>query len=588
MKIQVRSSVRTLTAALVAAGFGASLGAQAASFTNISAAAGIPSTNSVRGAAFGDYDKDGCVDLLLAVPSGPELLKNTCAGSFTDVGAAAGISTGGEQGWGTVWADYDGDGDLDGFVASSSGANGLYRNNGNGTFTNVAATAGVDGAEQGSAGAAWADYDGDGDLDLFVAGRFGDPGVALFDKLYQNNGNGTFTDVAAAAGVQGPNNRLSFQGLWFDYDIDGDLDLYVTVDFGTDVLYANNGNGTFTDVSVAAGIGYPQHGMGVAVGDINGDGCLDILSSNNTQGDPSDTEHAHSALMLNNCNGTFTNANVAAGFLDRAVVEWGLNFVDFDNDTDMDVSIVAGGMLSDGEPNVLYENIGEKLVDVTDASGAQDNGAAFSSIWADIDNDGDLDWFVGNVTGGNSALLRNDGPVGNHLKIQLSSETNNTYGVGARIDVRSGLRNQARVITAGNSYASSDEPAAYFGLGVLDKADKVTVYWPNGEMTELTDVAANQTLVIAQEVAVVNGSISGVVFNPSGTPEPGVQVRARRQDTGEVFVTVTAADGSYSFPSLVPAVYRMTANKTGFSINPLTNVTLDSGEAETTNLTLRP
>ncbi|MCZ6604761.1 MAG: VCBS repeat-containing protein, partial [Alphaproteobacteria bacterium] len=406
-----------------------SAGPAQAEFTNVAEEAGLAITG-VRGAGWADYDADGCVDLLITSQWGATLFRNSCDGSgkFIDTTKTSGIVAP-QQAWAPAWADYDNDGDLDVYITSGGSQYGserngvgdpnvLYRNNGDGTFTNVAFQAGVANAAS-STGASWADIDNDGDLDLFVANRFRTAAVPwIWDDLYQNEGNGHFTKITPTAGIAGRNSRQTFMGVWLDYDNNGTQDLYLAVDFGKDVLYSNNGDNTFTDVSKEAGISGPAHGMGVAIGDPNGDGCLDIFSTNNTEAN--DAEHGPSVLYMNNCDGTFHNATEAFGILDRAVVEWGPNFIDWDNDGDLDLAVTAGGMLSDGQPNVLYENrcTDGRCVfhDVTSASKVDDLGAGFGSAWADYDNDGDLDWFVANSKGGPSALFRNDSDVGNYLK----------------------------------------------------------------------------------------------------------------------------------------------------------------------------
>ena len=565
-----------------------------AAFTDVTGPAGLTSSNIARGAAWGDYDNDGCVDLYVDAATGGTLYKNNCNGTFTDVTGLAGIIIGGDQEWGSAWGDYDGDQDLDLYVSTGSGPNILYRNNGNGTFTNVAAAAGVD-DRRGSAGVSWVDFDIDGNLDLFVANRF--TGGNRADALYRNNGNGTFTDVAVSAGVAGDSNRQSFMGVWFDYDNDRDMDLYLSVDFGNDTLYRNNGNGTFSDVSLAAGITDPQHGMGITVGDINNDGCMDVLSTNNTQGDPSDVEHNTSALYLNNCNSTFTRVSEAIGILDRAVVEWGANLVDYDNDMDLDLSIVAGGMLSNGQPNVFYENSGScnaSLFDITTNSGTDNSGAAFSSIWADYDNDGDLDWFIANEHGSN-ALMRNDGATGNHLKVKLFGAGANTHGIGAIIKVTAGGIVQSRVVQAGTSYASAEESLGFFGLGVKAAADRVTVLWPAGSQTDLTNVSAG-TLQVSESGATppppppppaAGAIVQGTVFNPSGLPEE--QVTVKLYDSGaalEVDTTLSDVAGQYSLAA--PAgTYELQAEKPGSGLtNVSLSVTLADGEVRVQDLTL--
>jgi hypothetical protein len=563
-------------------------------FTDVTSQAGLTSSAESRGAAWSDYDGDDCVDLYVSDTGGGALYKNNCDGTFTDVTASAGVGSA-NQAWGAAWGDYDGDSDLDLYVGTTN-SNALYRNNGDGTFSNVASSAGV-ADDRATAGVSWADFDSDGDLDLFIVNRFPGANPDLTDGLYRNNGDGTFTDVAADAGVAGDTNRKSFMGVWFDYDNDGNIDLYISVDFGNDVLYRNNGNGTFDDVSFQAGITDPQHGMGVAVGDVNQDGCMDVLSTNNTQAD--DAEHNASALYINNCNGTFSRMSEAMDVLDRKVVEWGANFVDYDNDTDLDLSIVAGGMLTSGEPNVLYESTGScdgSFFDITAASGVSNTGAAFGSVWADYDNDGDLDWFIANETGSN-VLLRNDGPSGNHLKVKLYGAGSNTRAIGAVVKVTSGGVTQSRVVQAGTSYASAEESHPFFGLGVKTAAERVSVLWPSGTLTELSDIAAGNVEIFESGSEPpppppppppgTDAVVMGTAFNPSGIPEENVQVRiydpVAKQ---EVDVTFSDASGQYSLTAPAGS-YKLQARKvnSGYK-NFRLDITLTEGEILNQDVTL--
>ena len=464
-------------------------------FVDVTGGTGI-STSGARGAGWGDYDNDGCVDLMISEAKSARLYRNGCDGTFADVSKIAGI-TGPAGGFTVAWADYDGDGDLDVYIASADAPNSLYRNNGNGTFNNVAATAGV-ADERASTGATWGDYDGDGDLDLFVANRFfSTPESLITDRLYRNNGNGRFTDVGEQLGVAVV-NRKTFMAAWVDYDRNGTLDLYQAVDFGDDRLFSNDGKGGFKDVTKHAGISGPDHSMGLAVGDINGDGCFDVISTNNTRGKPGDDEHGPTTLYLNDCEGSFADATSQWGIEDRATVDWGVNLVDWDNDGDEDLSIVSGGMLDGGEKetNILYENRNGRLFDVTKSTGASVNGAAFGSAWADYDNDGDLDWFIANSKK-NSVLLENHGADGHFLKVKLKG-IGNRDGVGARVEVTAGGKTQVKTIQAGKSYASSEELMAHFGLGKHRKVETLEVYWPNGLRTQLKGLVADKQVTVTQ------------------------------------------------------------------------------------------
>jgi chitodextrinase len=473
-------------------------GAAFAAFTNVTGAAGLSVAASSRGAAWGDYNADGCVDLYTTGPSNNHLYQNACNGQFTDVTVAAGVP-GPPFGTSAAWGDYDNDGDLDLFVGDAVGTNALYRNNGNGTFTAVASPSCISGST-GTAGAAWGDYDNDGDIDLFLATRYLSGGSDTYDCLYNNSG-GVFTEVGAVAGVRGGLGRLTYSGVWFDYDADGDLDLYLAVDFGNDVLYRNNGNGTFSDASLTAGITGPQHGMGVAIGDYNGDGCFDVFSTNNTRQD--DAEHGPSVLYKNNCNGTFTNVTVPAGILDRQVVEWGTNFVDFDNDKDLDLAVVAAGDVLATSPgaNVLYRNTAGVFSDVTASMGVEHTGPAFGSAWADYDNDGDPDWYVANFGGEADVLFRNDGPAGSYFKVALVGSPSNKRGIGAFVEITSGGKIQVRVIQSGTSFLSGEEALAFFGVGTDTQIDKLRILWPSGEVDVLCNLSVNQRFEVAEGTA---------------------------------------------------------------------------------------
>ena len=463
-------------------------------FVDVTRSAGIDTTGA-RSAGWADYDGDGCLDLLITRKSGPLLLHGDCRGGFEDVTAAAGID-GPAGSMGIAWADYDGDGDLDAYITSPESANRLYRNDGGGRFTDVAGQAGVDDG-RASTTATWGDMDADGDLDLFVANRFyPKPESDITDRLYRNDGNGHFTDVGIASGAA-RKDRKTFSAAWLDYDGNATMDLYLAVDFGHDRLLSNDGRGRFRDVSRSAGITGPEHAMGLAVGDIDNNGCPDLVSSNNTRGKPGDAEHGPTTLYLNDCGGGFLDRTRAWGIEDRGTVDWGVNLVDWDNDGDQDLAIVSGGMLKQGEKesNVLYENRNGRLLDVTRPLDARVTGAAFGSAWADYDNDGDLDWLIVNSKR-NSVLLENRAATGNYLKIRLRGEGGNRYGVGARVTLTAGDREQSRVIRAGTSYGASEELLAHFGLGDASRVEHLLVTWPSGRQTRLSGIDANQTLTL--------------------------------------------------------------------------------------------
>jgi hypothetical protein len=533
-------------------GSGGVIHASDTDFTDVTS--GAMSVTSSTAASWGDFNGDGCVDIFIGSADNDNasslLFKNDCDGTFTNVTGSAGL-TKPVGAYGAAWGDFDDDGDLDLYIAArgredgSDAENVLYRNNGNETFTEIGGSANVD-DPRGSAGVAWGDYDNDGDLDLFVANRWNTGASGgREDRLYRNNGNNTFTDVAPSLGIEDNNSNSggTFQGIWADFNEDGFLDLYVSVDFSDDVFYENDGLGGFDDVSGVAGIAAPQHGMGIGVGDPNLDGCLDVSTTNNTQRD--DAAHAPTFVYLGDCNSNFTKNQ--AGILDRDAVEWGINFVDFDNDMDEDLSIVAGGLLTGGEPNVLYENDGTgNFTDVTVETGTENSGASYGSAWADFDDDGDLDWFVANWRG-DSVLFRNDGPVGNYLAVELEGVTNNYFGIGARVTLVAGGVSQIRQIQAGESYLSNEEPIGFFGLGTEVHATQIRVDWPGGGVDQVFDISGNQTVRIKEGVGVIgdaclllNVAHTGMGSDPVAAPANSVDCPAGTYHPGEA-ITLSGA-----------------------------------------------
>ena len=300
-------------------------------FSEVGASAGVDDSGNGDGAAWGDYDNDGDLDLYLANNGANRLYRNNGNGSFAEVGSSAGVADAG-YGQGVAWADYDWDSDLDLYVVNYGSATRLYRNNNNGTFTEVGAAAGV--ADTGSGyNPAWGDYDNDGDPDLYVTNN----GV---NRLYRNNNDGTFSEVGAAAGVAAAGYGTG--ATWGDYDNDGDLDLYAVDHGNANRLYRNNGNGAFSEVGSSAGVDAAGAGYGVAWGDYDNDGDLDLYVAN---------YGSANRLYRNNNNGTFTEIGVGAGVAD-AGNGVGVAWADYDGDGDLDLYLVNQGA------NLLYRNNG--------------------------------------------------------------------------------------------------------------------------------------------------------------------------------------------------------------------------------------
>jgi len=431
------------------------------------------------GVAFYDYDNDGWLDIFLVngsrlegFPSGSEptshLFRNNRDGTFTDVTAKAGVA---HSGWGqgVCIGDYDNDGWEDLFV-TYYGKNVLYHNNGDGTFTDVSQKAGVAGkGTRWNTGCAFVDYDRDGRLDLFVANYIdmdlatapvpesgpclyksvmvacGPPGLQGGKNiLYHNNGDGTFTDVSEAAGIFRANGTYGLGVLTADFDNDGWPDIYVANDSTASALYRNKGNGTFEDVAIEAGCalspdGKPQAGMGVSAADYDLDGNLDLVKTNFAGDTPS--------LYHNAGGGNFEDATFTAGLgAHTQFLGWGCGFLDFDNDGWPDILICNGHVYPEVEQlkteagypqrKLLYRNLrNEHFADVSlnAGSGISDPVAARGCAFGDFDNDGDIDVVV-NTVNDYPQLLRCDSTLQNNwIKVRTIGTKSNRSGIGARL-----------------------------------------------------------------------------------------------------------------------------------------------------------
>ena len=472
------------------------------------------------GSAWGDYDNDGLYDLHVTQFNKPNLLfRNNGDGTFTDVAPAAGVDFAGMS-WASSWGDYDNDGDVDLHVSNSAPPSILYRNNGDGTFTDVTEEAGVGDVPRG-AGSAWGDYDLDGDLDLAVACKAG------ADFVFRNNGDGTFTDVApeldvaqyalsraemlAAAGRgEVRQSGSTWQAFWFDMEMDGDLDLFFAVDHGTNYLYENNGDGTFTEITEEAGVFMIGNGMGVDAGDYDLDGDLDLYVSNFG---PKPLASGYKAtpnwLYRNEGDGTFVDVASAAGVRGRSGVGWGTTFFDYDLDGDLDLAVANGGWARYATKeereqvtiNLLFRNEGDgTFTDVTDISGFGLWSMTRGMSLADYDRDGDLDVYLASSDDRNY-LLRNE--LGSHLernwlKIKLRGTESNDLGIGAVVRLTAGGRTQTEQLYAGSSFFSQDASELHFGLGDWPVVDAIEVSWPSRIVQTLQNVQPNQTITITE------------------------------------------------------------------------------------------
>ncbi len=444
------------------------------------------------GVAFFDCDGDGDLDLYVANEGGRGnwLFRQNPDGTFTDIAQTAGCDDAGNN-RAVKFADYDNDGDEDVFVAAHRGPNRLYRNNGDGTFTDVADAVMASGNR--TFGAAWGDYNRDGFLDLYVVNR-GTQANPEPNQLFANNGDGTFTERGAELGVD--NGLAGLEAVWIDYDNDGDLDLYLSNDkHAGNHLWRNNDDGTFTDVSVQSGSNIAIDSMGIGVGDFDGNGFLDIYLTN-TPYSPLSNPSGGNVLLKAGSDGTFQNVadSLRVKFTQYS---WGCSFLDYDNDMDLDLYVVnwnaVPGALA--AKNIMMRNNGDgTFVDVTDLTGTGDTGPGYGLALADYNNDGFVDMFVSNNLAA-SVLYRANPTSANWLKVKTVGTQSNRDGIGARVTVTAGGVKQFRDVSGGESYLCHPSLEVEFGLGGNAVADRVEVRWPSGVVDRYENVAAKQTLV---------------------------------------------------------------------------------------------
>ncbi len=486
--------------------------AGAITFTPYGPEAGISVTGELsefgHGVCAFDLEGDGDLDLYVTngVGSPSQLFINDGGFVFTEAAGALGASDSGHA-KAAVAADYDNDGDPDLYVTHYGEPNRLYRNDG-GAFVDVAPFANVMGDTLFSTGAAWTDFDNDGLLDLYVTNRgittAGEPNL-----LYRNDGDGTFTEVAVAMGVEC--HTMTFQPIFTDYDLDGDPDLYISSDkFQGNRLYRNEGGVSFTDVSAETNSGLLMDGMGISVGDVNDDGRPDIYITN--------TPYGHRCLV-SQPDATFLEMADTLG-MTVGEIGWGAVFFDCDLDGDEDLFQVNEA------PNRLFRNDGgAPWPNITSSAGVAGTALSLGCTAADFDEDGDLDIYVSNIFY-ECEIYRNETMPGVHwLKVKTEGTVSNRDGIGARVEIEISGDTQFREIRAGSSYLSQEDMRACFGLGSATTVDLVEIRWPSGIVDVLQNVAADQVLTVvegsnATSVAAGSGTESIRVGRMSVSPNP--------------------------------------------------------------------
>jgi enediyne biosynthesis protein E4 len=495
-----------------------------------------------NGAAIFDYDGDGANDILIAngttlegPPAGTsrtvQLYHNDGHGRFTDVSNQAGFTV---EGWaqGVCVGDYDNDGKPD-VLITYYGHNRLYHNLGNGEFEDATAAAHLPAAGiRYGAGCSFVDYDRDGWLDLFVANYVnldlattpkpgqdpscnwkgltvwcGPHGLPLATNvLYHNNRNGTFTDVSAPAGILKPGGRYGLGVVAADFDNDGWPDIYVACDQTPSLLYHNRHDGTFEETAVPSGVAYNfdgqlQSGMGIAVADYNGDGLLDIAKTNFSGDIPS--------LFKNEDGKFFEDVAQRAGLAANHLLGWGIAFVDLDDDGWKDLVIANGHVYPEVDRSpvgdrylqktLVYRNLGNgRFEDITKTAGPalEVPRPARGLAVGDVDGDGRPEVVIVNMNS-TPSLLKNLGPRQNFLSVSLTGTKSNRSAIGARVIVET-TRRQIDEVMSGGSYYSQNDMALYFGLGNITVVNRLEIRWPSGQVQEFTKVPANQSLLITE------------------------------------------------------------------------------------------
>jgi hypothetical protein len=460
---------------------------------------------TVAGVAAGDYDADGWVDLYVVHGSiGPNLLfRNLGNGTFEEVGAAAGVDLTGNESSGPIFADLDGDGRVDLLIGGINGTTPiLFHNRGNGTFENVTLISGM-GTLDNSFSIAAGDYDRDGDLDIYIAHW---NSLQTDGHLWRNNGDGTFTDVTTSSGLT-TSGLYDFTPNFADFNNDGWPDLLIAADFGTSQVYLNNGNGTFTNATTS--VISDENGMGAAVGDFDNDGYLDWFVTSIY--DPNGVAEGNwgitgNRLYRNRGDGSFEDATDSAG-VRMGYWGWGSCFADFNNDGFLDLFHVNG--FSGDEPTSTreFENDPSRLfisngdgtfTERSEELGIKDTEQGRGVVCFDYDRDGDIDIFIANNRQAPRLFRNNVGNRLHFLNIKLRGSPPNTEAVGARIFVTANGQTQMREVRAGSNYLSQDPVEAHFGLGNAAKADDIRIVWPSGATTTQNNIPANQFLIINQ------------------------------------------------------------------------------------------
>ena len=494
------------------------------------------------GVSFADFDNDGWDDLTFASEEGTEIyfLKNN-DGIFNSI-SLNGISNTFKTKQ-VIWVDYDNDGDQDFFVTGFEGVNKFYKNDGDMNFTDISSTIGFFQTDLFTYGVSFADMDNDGDLDAFISNR---DGVADDQRNYlYRNDEGTYIDITASAGLS-MSSHLSFCSIIFDYNNDGFQDIYISNDKpdNLNILYKNNGDGTFDDVSEYSGAGIGINAMTTTIGDYNNDGWFDIYITNTPEGNE---------LLRNNGDGTFTNVAEATATTFNSV-GWGAVFLDADSDglLDLYVSSDFDGSVGSFLSAAFYHQQNNETFIIPENIGFQDDTRkSYTNAIGDIDNDGKPDIVVGNDIEPNFLWANTTVNENNWLKVKLEGVISNRDGIGNTIEINIDGQSQYRYTLAGEGYLSQNSFYEFFGMGNATEVDYVKVTWTaTGEIEIINNIAANQAITIQEGNGVLSVD-NNEVIDFKVYPNPSITGIFKLNTSSKMNISIYNTLGMHIFDKLI-------------------------------------
>lgn len=474
---------------------------QESAFVDVSTGVDLFSFGGVQGIAVGDYNNDGFDDFYVCADVGRNrLFRNNGDGSFTEEAEELGLAIAAKS-KSAIWGDINNDGYLDLYLANLASNDQLFLNQGDGTFQDITAQAGIQNWENSSS-VNMADVDNDGYLDIYISN------LAAENILYLNGQDLTFQNYTQQSGATDTGSSMG--SIFFDYDKDGDQDLFLTHDHAEpSFLYQNDGSGHFTEVSEAANANVQGLGMGVDIGDVNQDGYSDIYITNLFK----------NTLLLNNGDGTFDNISASAGIEDYGM-GWGTTFVDFDRDGWVDIYVANDSEFSP-YPNVLYRNQGDNtFVAVELQKDISSNAQSYAAVCLDYQLDGQMDLALANRGAEDHfQLFENSNRSGNWIGVKLQGVESNRDAIGSKLRIVDDLGHiHYRELTAGQGWTAQNSSLLYVGLGAATAIDTLSLYWPSGLTQQLVGPAINQYYTIIEGELPMEGIIAKPLITTTTLP----------------------------------------------------------------------